>query len=53
MKLAEAMGAVGMRVTRKEDLAETIRKAIDLNTTVLSTVSSTVMIKYSYGISGS
>ena len=35
VKLAEAMGAVGMRVTRKEDLAETIRKAIDLNTTVL------------------
>lgn len=35
VKLAEAMGAVGMRVTRKEDLAEAIRKAIDLNTTVL------------------
>ena len=35
VKLAEAMGAVGMRVTKKEDLAEAIRKAIDLNTTVL------------------
>ena len=35
VKLAEAMGAAGIRVTKKEDLPGAIRKAIDLNTTVL------------------
>ncbi len=35
VKLAEAMGAVGMRVTKKEEVAPAIRRAIELNTTVL------------------
>ena len=35
VKLAEAMGAVGIRVTKREDLAEAIQKAIALNTTVV------------------
>lgn len=35
VKLAEAMGAVGIRVTRREELAEAIQKAIALNTTVV------------------
>ena len=35
VKLAEAMGAVGIRVTRREELAEAIQKAIELNTTVV------------------
>lgn len=35
VKLAEAMGAVGIRVTRKEEVAPAIRRAIELNTTVL------------------
>ena len=35
MKLAEAMGAVGIRVTKREDLGPAIQKAISLNTTVL------------------
>ena len=35
VKLAEAMGAVGIRVTRKEDLAGAIQEAIRLNTTVV------------------
>ena len=34
VKLAEAMGAVGIRVTKKEELADAIKKAIELNTTV-------------------
>ncbi len=35
VKLAEAMGAVGIRVTKKEELANAIKKAIELNTTVV------------------
>ena len=35
VKLAEAMGAVGIRVTKKEYLADAIKKAIELNTTVV------------------
>lgn len=35
VKLAEAMGAVGMRVTKKEDLEDTLKKAIAINTTVV------------------
>ena len=35
VKLAEAMGAVGIRVTKKEELADAIKKAIELNTTVV------------------
>ena len=35
VKLAEAMGAVGIRVTTKEELAKAIAKAIELNTTVV------------------
>ena len=35
VKLAEAMGAVGIRVTKREDLGPAIQKAISLNTTVL------------------
>ena len=35
VKLAEDMGAVGIRVTRREELAEAIQKAIELNTTVV------------------
>lgn len=35
VKMAEAMGAVGMRVTKKEELAETLKKAIEMNTTVV------------------
>ena len=35
VKLAEAMGAVGIRVTTKEELQEALAKAIRLNTTVV------------------
>lgn len=35
VKLAEAMGAVGIRVTTKEELKEALAKAIELNTTVV------------------
>lgn len=35
VKLAEAMGAVGIRVTKREELAGAIQKAIELNTTVV------------------
>lgn len=35
VKLAEAMGAVGIRVTKKEDLPGAIQEAIRLNTTVV------------------
>ena len=35
VKLAEAMGAVGISVTKKEELADAIKKAIELNTTVV------------------
>ena len=35
VKLAEAMGAVGIRVTKKEELADAIKQAIELNTTVV------------------
>ena len=35
VKLAEAMGAVGIRVTTKEELPKAITKAIELNTTVV------------------
>ena len=35
VKLAEAMGAVGIRVTKNEELADAIKKAIELNTTVV------------------
>lgn len=35
VKLAEAMGAVGIRVTTKEELREVLAKAIALNTTVV------------------
>ena len=35
VKLAEATGAVGIRVTKREDLGPAIQKAISLNTTVL------------------
>jgi len=35
VKLAEAMGAVGMRVTKKEELADTLKKAIGMNATVV------------------
>lgn len=35
VKLAEAMGAVGIRVTTKEELQDAIEKAIELNTTVV------------------
>ena len=35
VKLAEAMGAVGIRVTKKEELADAVKKAIELNTTVV------------------
>ncbi len=35
VKLAEAMGAVGIRVTKKEELVDAIKKAIELNTTVV------------------
>ena len=35
VKLAEAMGAVGIRVTTKEELPKAIAKAIELNTTVV------------------
>ena len=35
VKLAEAMGAVGIRVTTKEELQEALSKAIELNTTVV------------------
>lgn len=35
VKLAEAMGAVGIRVTTKEELREALAKAIALNTTVV------------------
>lgn len=35
IKFAEAMGAVGIRVTKKEEVAPAIEKAISLNTTVI------------------
>jgi len=35
VKLAEAMGAVGMRVTKKEELAGALKKAIEMKTTVV------------------
>ena len=35
VKLAESMGAVGIRVTKKEELQEALAKAIELNTTVV------------------
>ena len=35
VKFAESMGAVGIRVTKKEDVAPAIEKAIALNTTVV------------------
>ena len=35
VKLAEAMGAVGIRVTSKEELPAAIKKAIELKTTVV------------------
>ena len=35
VKLAEAMGAVGMRVTTNEEFREALKKAIELNTTVV------------------
>lgn len=35
IKLAEALGATGIRVTKKEELADAIQKAIDLNTVVV------------------
>lgn len=35
VKLAEAMGAVGIRVTKKEEVAEAIKKAIELNKPVV------------------
>ena len=35
VKLAEAMGAVGIRVTTKKELPKAIAKAIELNTTVV------------------
>ena len=35
VKLAEAMGAVGFRVTKVEELADTLKKAIALKTTVV------------------
>ncbi len=35
VKLAEAMGATGFRVTKKEELADTIRKAIELKKPVV------------------
>lgn len=35
VKLAEAMGAVGIRVKTKEELSKAIAKAIELNTTVV------------------
>ncbi|MGI6006339.1 MAG: biosynthetic-type acetolactate synthase large subunit [Ruminococcus sp.] len=35
VKVAEAMGAVGIRVTKKEEVAPALEKAIALNTTVL------------------
>jgi len=35
VKLAEAMGAVGMRVTKKEELAGALKRAIEMKTTVV------------------
>lgn len=35
VKFAESMGAVGIRVTKKEEVGPTIEKAIELNTTVV------------------
>ena len=35
VKLAEAMGATGFRVTKKEELADTLKKAIELNKPVV------------------
>ena len=35
VKFAESMGAVGIRVTKKEEVAPAIQKAIELNTTVV------------------
>ena len=48
VKFAESMGAVGIRVTKKEEVGPAIEKAIALNTTVVYwTARSTVMTKYS------
>lgn len=35
VKVAEGLGAVGIRVTKKEEIGPAIRKAIELNTTVV------------------
>ena len=35
VKFAESMGAVGIRVTKKEEVGPAIEKAIKLNTTVV------------------
>lgn len=35
VKLAEAMGATGFKVTKKEELADTLKKAIELNKPVV------------------
>ena len=35
VKFAEEMGAVGIRITKKEELDDAIKKAIELNTTVV------------------
>lgn len=35
VKFAESMGAVGIRVTKKEEVGQAIEKAIELNTTVV------------------
>ena len=35
VKLAEAYGAVGMRITKKEDVRKSIEKAIEIDNTVL------------------
>ena len=35
VKVAESMGAVGIRVTSKEEFAPAVKKALELNTTVL------------------
>lgn len=35
VKLAQAFGVVGMRITKSEEVAEVIKKAVDLNTTVV------------------
>ena len=35
VKVAEAMGAVGIRVTKKSEIVPALKKAIELNTTVV------------------